>query len=342
MRELSAIAAIAIVLTTAACGGSDDDADDTAAPQSIAATTDESTTPSNEDETAPETTAAPTTEPPGPRIVEHLYGATEIPADPQRIVALSEEFLLADLLSLGVTPVASTSNDPDTFPGIDPALTEGIEVIFTPDFDIEELAALEPDLLLGYGGVFDQAPGGYETISEIAPTVSIGDDATGWREQLVATADVLGLEVELDERLAAIDAEIEAGRSSIEGQNISVLSVFPGPFIRTYTTGDYQFFDAPVNELGLELVPSNSPDADDAGRVVLSPAQLGELQGDTLVLLQSPNEDLPQDLVGDSPVWPTIPGVANDRIIVLDRLGYPGAEGHARFVTDLAAALDQL
>ena len=97
-------------------------------------------------------------------------------------------------------------------------------------------------------------------ISDLAPTVAIGDDDTGWREQLVLTAEVLGLEVELDERLAAIDA----GRSSIEGQNVWVLSVFPGPFIRTYTTGEY------------------------------------------------------------------------------DRLGYPSAEGRARFVTDLASARDQL
>ncbi|MEM9516008.1 MAG: ABC transporter substrate-binding protein, partial [Actinomycetota bacterium] len=284
MRKLSAIAAMAVLFVTAACGASNDEAADTTAPEPTVVATDASTTtPSTEatpttgapttapgTTTAPETTAAPTTDTTGTRVVEHIYGSTEIPADPQRIVALSEEFLLADLLSLGVTPVASTSNNPDVFPGIDPALTEGIEVIFTPDFNIEELAAFEPDLLLGYGRIFDRAPGGYDVISAIAPTVSIGDDETGWREQLVLTAEVLGLDVELDERLAAIDAEIEAGRESIEGQNVSVLSVFPGPFIRTYTTGEYDLLNAPVDELGLELVPSNSADADGGGRVVLS------------------------------------------------------------------------
>jgi ABC-type Fe3+-hydroxamate transport system substrate-binding protein len=144
--------------------------------------------------------AATDTEPPdgaapGVRTIEHQFASTENPADPQRIVALSEEFLLADLLALGIVPIASTSNDTSVFSGVDPSVTDGIENIASADFNIEQLAALRPDL----------------------------------------TAAVFGLEQQAATRIDEIAVELDAARRVLGGTRVSAVSISPGPFIRAYT-----------------------------------------------------------------------------------------------------------
>lgn len=276
------------------------------------------------------------------RSIEHALGSTEIVGTPDRIVALSEEFLLADLLAFGITPVASTSNNEEFFPGIDPALVDGVEVLFTPAFSIEELAGLEPDLILGYPGIFDAIPGGYEIISDLAPTVAVGEDGDDWRAQLRAIGEIFDDPATAEALIAEYEAAYDAAAASLEGQTLSVLAIFSGPFIRAYTTGEHRLMGVAV-ELGAVLVPSDGDGADAVGRVVISLERLEEMQGDTLILLQSDStaddEDEAVRVVAESPLWPTLPAVAADRVVTLDRLGYPGAAGRARFATDLAAAV---
>lgn len=281
--------------------------------------------------------------PSGPTTIEHVYGTTEVPQSPERIVALSEEFLLADLIALGITPIASTSNDANSFGGVDPAATENIEIIATAEFNIERLAALEPDLLLAYPVYIELV--GYDVLSAIAPTVAIGDDDSDWKELLEQTAEVFGLQGAADEQIAEVDAQLEAARATLDGSSMSVLSVSPGPFIRAYVEGGVALTET-MAEVGVSFVPDGSTDGADAnGRVVLSLEQLELLQGDTIVLLQTTvieGEDAALAEVVESPLWQTLPGVQNGRVITFDRLAYPGARGTGAFADDLAAAVAAL
>ncbi|MEM9745360.1 MAG: ABC transporter substrate-binding protein [Actinomycetota bacterium] len=345
--------ALAATIVVAACGGSDDDTASTDAPSETQAPVETDAPPETEapvetdappeTEAPVETDAPPETEPEasGTRTVEHVFGTSEIPAEPQRIAAFGEEFLLADLLSLGVTPLVSTSNNADEFPGIDPALVEDVELIFTPDFNVEEVAALEPDVILAYPSAFDFLPGGYDVVNGIAPTVAIGTTEMDWRERLTATAEVLGLEADLDERFAAIDDAFEAARPDIDGRSFSTLAIFANLFIRAYTTGDHRLMGV-ITDLGGELIPSDLDGADGTGRVVISLEQFTLLEGENLLLLQTDEEASAVEEAEATPLWPAIPAVQADRVITLDRLGYPGAEGLARFATDLAAAVREL
>lgn len=335
-RRLAAVVT-ACALALAACGGSDDAAlsDDTVAPSSTAATDPtsdaETTTAGGSDVTAS-----------GTRVVEHHYGTSEIPVAPQRVIALGEEFLLADLLALGVVPIASTSNDADGFPGLEDADTTGIEIVFTPTLSLEALAALDPDLLLTYPSSAAESVG-IDLLDSLAPLVAAGEPDDDWRQRLVATADVLGLDAELASTIEAIDAEIEAGRRVLEGRTVSFLAVMPGPFLRTYTGPEHRLM-GPIIDIGVELRPGDDTGADAAGRVVVGLEALGQLDAETLVLFQTAGrlegEVDAEATVEASPVWPALPAVAADRVVRLDRLGYPGAAGIGRFVTDLAAALD--
>lgn len=328
----------AALAALAACGSGDGDATPATEIATTASTTATTAAPVDSPRPTTDTTTDTAT---GPRSVEHAYGTTEVPASPQRVVALSEEFLLADLLAIGVEPVASTSNDPSGFAGIDPAAAADIEVLASAEFNLERLAALRPDLLVAYPSYIELV--GYDTLSAVAPTVAIGDDDSDWRERFELTADVFGLDGVATERIAAIEADLDAARTALDGVGMSALSVSPGPFIRAYTDDRTILTELMVDELGIELEPGpGSAGTDGNGRIELSLEELGVLQGDVIVLLQATiveGQDIALATVVESPLWATLPAVRADRVVTLDQLAYPGASGAAAFATDLAAAV---
>lgn len=339
-RRVTLGLATAALMALAACGSGDEEATPTTE-QAVTATTARTTatTAAPFDSSGPTSDTTPDTAA-GPRSVEHAFGTTEVPASPQRVVALSEEFLLADLLAIGIAPVASTSNDPSGFAGIDPAATADIELLASAEFNLERLAALRPDLLVAYPSYIELV--GYDTLSAVAPTVAIGDDDSDWRERFELTADVFGLGDVATDRIATIEADLDTARTALDGVRMSALSVSPGPFIRAYTDDRTILTELMVDELGIELVPGpGATGTDGNGRIELSLEELGVLQGDVVVLLQATiveGQDIALATVVESPLWATLPGVRADRVVTLDQLAYPGAAGAAVFATDLATA----
>jgi iron complex transport system substrate-binding protein len=328
----------ALAALTAACGGS-----------SNSASTPAPTTAASPDEATPTPTAATagegvTTNAPAapPSVTDLGTDTTRAPVElPERIVALSEEFLLADLLALGVRPTASTSNADDRFVGIDPALTDGIEIIPTGEFNLERLAALRPDLIIAYPDYLDLVD--RSTIEAIAPVAVAGDADSDWRGRLAGTAEALGIASVADDVIAGIEADLAAAAAQVNGMNVSVASITPGPLVRVFTDERSTLTELMI-ELGLVFSPGpgDVSSTDDNGRAELSLEQLGLLDGDAIVLLQATfieGVDQAVAQVQASPVWPSLPGVQAGRVVVLDQLAYPGASGAARFATDLAQVL---
>lgn len=118
--------------------------------------------------------ATPTTETQGESTVEHAYGTTVVPADPQRVISagVSEQ---DTLLALGVIPVAVTEwygEQPDaTWPWAHDKLGGAHpEVLSTADgFEFERMAALRPDLIIATNAGVSAED--YAKLSEIAPTI---------------------------------------------------------------------------------------------------------------------------------------------------------------------------
>ncbi|MCG8348322.1 MAG: ABC transporter substrate-binding protein [Chloroflexales bacterium] len=106
------------------------------------------------------------------RVVEHLMGAVEIPANPQRVVTLHDLSLTTMALHLGFQPIGSHgrigANGEETF-----TLGEGLSAAGLTHvgafnaINFERLLTLEPDLIIGRSL---EAPV-YEELSAIAPTV---------------------------------------------------------------------------------------------------------------------------------------------------------------------------
>ncbi|WP_299970332.1 ABC transporter substrate-binding protein [uncultured Roseobacter sp.] len=107
-----------------------------------------------------------------PRQIEHRYGITEIDGTPQRVVSLS--FIGHDyLLALGVKPVALRFWYGDhpfgVWPWASEALGDAEPTVLYGDIDIEQIALLKPDLIVGQWSGMTESQ--YHLLSRIAPTL---------------------------------------------------------------------------------------------------------------------------------------------------------------------------
>ncbi|MDP9352451.1 MAG: ABC transporter substrate-binding protein, partial [Chloroflexota bacterium] len=102
------------------------------------------------------------------RTIEHAMGTAEVPANPQRVVALDTGELDA-AMTLGVKPVGAVEAIPgEGFPSYLEG-TEGIENVGTIEQpNLEKIAALKPDLILSSKLRHEVI---YPQLSKIAPTV---------------------------------------------------------------------------------------------------------------------------------------------------------------------------
>lgn len=128
--------------------------------------------------------------------IEHLYGTTMIEEEPERIVTLG----LWDqdpLLALGVAPVAVSEwygeYEHATWPWARDELGDAEPVVLNGGVrdeanpPLEEIAALEPDLIISLYNATTQAQ--YEQLSQIAPVVLPGEEFSGLRHQLAGGDD---------------------------------------------------------------------------------------------------------------------------------------------------------
>lgn len=276
------------------------------------------------------------------RTIEHTFGTTEIPANPQRVIALGEEGMLADLLDADLTPVASIVNLPDYLPPLlTPEEVAGIELYSSStNVSVESLAALEPDLIIGIAFFVDRV--GYERLSQIAPTIAVAGDNEV--ENYAQTLAALGLQDKADADLAAFEAALQSARDAVgSAANASVVAIYPGNSVAVFT-------DHPrttpwlLRQMGVTLHPNGNEDGLGArdGRAFISLERLDLLSGDELILLQSENVDGESESIAEisgNALWLQIPAVQAGNVTVLDRLGYPGFRGVNALLQELVSIL---
>jgi iron complex transport system substrate-binding protein len=262
---------------------------------------------------------------------------------PGRVVALGEEFLLADLLALGIEPVASTATVVDAgFLGVDEFDTSGIEALSGNEPDFERLATFAADTLVTTQFVIDEV--GREPLAANGDLVVLPDDADPER-RLEILAETFGREREADELLAELDAARERARAAIESNDgscvVSVATVYPSQ-LAVWVAGPINIPQA-LLDLGCTLVPTPAEvDPAPNGRAYISLEQLGLLDAPTLVVMQSDEvegETIAYRELTQGSLWQTLPAVEAGRVIEVDRLGYPGVPGQIRLFDDLGAAL---
>ncbi|MEM7125974.1 MAG: ABC transporter substrate-binding protein [Chloroflexota bacterium] len=274
-----------------------------AAPVPSAAPAEESTT---------ETSAAET------RTVTHAMGETEIPTNPQRVVTLDAFFTLTPLVELGVPVVGSMSlGDDDPYPGLIAAEQEEITSVGFFEMNLESIAALEPDLIIGVD--FVQPP--YEELSQIAPTVVIAT-SFDWRDQHRTLAQIVGKEAEAEAGIAEYEAQVAALRDALPDDVTASVMTMHNEAILPMGPGAW----APVkvmDEVGLARPADEVTDDPEAWFLPLSSEVWPDIAGDVLFYTAGyPGMDeATAELVAEQlekPIWQQIPAVQNGRAYSVD------------------------
>lgn len=122
------------------------------------------------------------------RAIEHARGTVDVPDEPQRVVVL-EPVELDTAVALGVTPVgaavASNVAGVPSYLGVD-----GVAPVGTvPEPDLEAIAALRPDLILGTESRHSKL---YDQLAAIAPTVFMQTQADPWQDNVLLVGEALG------------------------------------------------------------------------------------------------------------------------------------------------------
>ncbi len=171
---------------------------------------------------------------PFPVTVEHAFGSTTVPSRPQRVVSVG----YSDhdpLLAMGVKPVAIRKwygEKEYVWPWAEEALG-GLRPTVLPDTDlqVEQIAALKPDLIIGQYAELEKAE--YDKLSRIAPTVAqpAGYPAYGAPWQLMtrnlgaATGNADRADA-LVEKVEARFADIRKKHPEFEGVELAYAGVF--------------------------------------------------------------------------------------------------------------------
>ncbi len=263
----------------------------------------------------------------------------------ERILALGEEPVLADLLALGVRPIASSANVviDGRFVGLGDLDSDGIEALVSTEPNLEQLASIDADVVVATEFVVDRL--GRNVLEGLGRLVVIPDGDP--EVQVRALADAFDRHAEADDLLAELDDAVAEGRSALGDANlaVSVATVYPGPTVAAWVDGPVDIPDT-LLAMGVTLRPGSGDVAGaEGGRVFLSEEQLGLLDADAIVALQSDHVDGEAEAVRDiaqDPLWSRLPAVAANRVITIDRLGYFGIAGRIRLVGDLVEALGSL
>jgi iron complex transport system substrate-binding protein len=259
--------------------------------------------------------------------VEHIFGTTTVEDTPERIVATSSQWVDA-LLELGVQPVgyisaANMGDDRGLYPwqgevsadAVD--LAEGNPAAVEQPLPVEQIAALQPDLILGNWQI-DSAEA-YDTLAAVAPTVApLGEmGVDNWAEQLRALGTLLDRSGDAEQVIAHTEAQIDdAALPGLEGKT-AVLSQYMFSTDQFVVVADPDDGAAALfSQLGMTLPPSLVEEAGvSQGRVMLSPERVDALVADLLIIL--PNGGTEADLMA-LPGFDRLPSVTDGGLAVVD------------------------
>lgn len=273
-----------------------------------------------------------------PVTIEHVYGSTTIEAEPTRVATVS--WVNDDVvIALGVVPVgmplATWGNDDNgSYPwttealaalgaawGSDKAPTQYSE---TDGINVQEIAALEPDLILGvYSGMSQDE---YSQLSAIAPTIAYPKDVaafgTAWEDTTTIIGKALGRSAAAEELVSATEETIALAATQhpvLKGATYIAANLdTTNQAISLYTEVDNRprLFD----RLGMTMAPSAvsaGADTEDAFYIDFSAEKADTLSADLFWAWAA--DDAAVKAIEADPLFSTIPSVA---------------DGTALFVTD--------
>ncbi|MEM8693350.1 MAG: ABC transporter substrate-binding protein [Pseudomonadota bacterium] len=227
------------------------------------------------------------------REIRHRYGTTTIEGTPRRVVSLS--FIGHDfLLALSVKPIALRfwygDNPNGVWPWAEDALGDAEPKVLYGDIDVEDIALLKPDLIVGQWSGMTETE--YRLLSRIAPTLPPARGESDYSSSWQVMTRQLGLALNRQDEATVIIQRIEdrfaaararhpdwAGQSAVvawppqigvftsedlRSRFLHDLGFVSPPKVDTLTTGNAFFITLPQEDLspidGSLIVWVHTPD----------------------------------------------------------------------------------
>ncbi len=278
-------------------------------------------------ETTAKTTEAPAASDAFPVTIEHAYGETTIESEPQRVATLG--WVDQDhALALGVVPVGAIEinwggNEQMSTPWFDAALEKlgGEAPTRYSDLDgapIEEIAALQPDLILATNsGLTEQE---YKKLTNLGvPVVAYPDQPwlTSWQTSLEMVGQALGR----SDRAAEVLAETEASMEQAAEDNPEIVGKsFIFAALSTADTSKIDYYTPEDNRplILSELGMVNAPIIEEISKPgefygTISAERAPDLESDVFITYAETDGDL--ETFRNDPLLGQIPGIESGHVL---------------------------
>ncbi|GAA3131064.1 iron complex transport system substrate-binding protein [Kribbella aluminosa] len=300
MKKLIGIAASAAVVVLAGCGGGDTKSAGTGVGDKEVATGGRLFKTADAETAKLGSAAAPGV---FPRAVKDALGSVQLAKKPERIVVL-DSGELDDVLALGITPVGmATTAGQNGVPSYLAGRAQGIKTVGgISELNLEAIAALKPDLILGSKL---RAKDLYDKLSAIAPTVFSIRPGFPWKENFLLVADAVGEETKATSVLNDYQTRANDVKKKVPGSpTISLVRFRPGE-IRLY--GNLSFIGVILKDIWLPR--PKLQDVQDLA-VEVSQENIGKADGDRIFYSSYGRPDTTDETkVVNGNLWKSLPAV---------------------------------
>ncbi|MGE9212444.1 ABC transporter substrate-binding protein [Exiguobacterium aurantiacum] len=212
------------------------------------------------------------------RTVKHAMGTAEVPVEPKRVVVLTNEGTEA-LIALGVKQIGAVKswNGDPWYPHIESEMTDVTEVGTESEVNLEAIAKLEPDLIIGTKLRQENI---YDKLNAIAPTVMSETLKGDWQENFALYANALNLEDKGNDVLADYEQHVEDTKAELGdavNKELSVVRFLPGAS-RIYFTDS--FSGVILGDVGIKR-PASQDRTEFAEEITME--RIPEMDGDHIV-----------------------------------------------------------
>jgi iron complex transport system substrate-binding protein len=241
--------------------------------------------------------------------VAHASGETRVPAQADRVVALSPDSL-DTLLALGVKPVGAATFEDEHLPGYLAARVRGVERAGT--YAKPWLAAVEfvgPNLILGQKDLQGRL---FRRLDAITSTVMTEDRGHSWEVNTRLFGEALARTDAAERLLVRYDGVAARTREALhglDGKQVSVVRVLPE---RVEAAGARSFAGTLLGDAGLARPPAQGEVEEDA--VPVRGDGLSALDGDVILLSVAPGAEAGLAALRANPAWRRLRAVRDGEV----------------------------
>ncbi|WP_163508487.1 iron-siderophore ABC transporter substrate-binding protein [Fodinicola acaciae] len=259
------------------------------------------------------------------RTVDSANGPVSIPAKPKRVVVLWKPTLAA-AVALGFRPVGTVADPTRKVADLMPYLPAGYPVdqlsvisnTAANDINLEKIAKLGPDLIIGAATANGKQTGIRETLGKIAPVVLLPwAGNSSWRQHFSDVAGVLGgngagVVASYQQRVA----KAKAALGNRARKPVSLVRVQGTSEFRIETPASFP--GSVVADVGIPRpAAQRQPDKGKDFRTT-GPEQLDLVDGDTIFVLANVSQGGTVAAISSSPLWTGLAGVRAHRVFSVD------------------------